>query len=238
MNMVPYHEIDKPEYLVIQFPSYPNVLMIEHYCSDFDCDCHEVLLTFTQLNESRRPSLELVQIRMDYIENRILETIPKAQGVNADEIVETFHRYFHQFQSHIKGHHQKVKQHISDFQGKKLPPQVMELIRGDNCVPYQKIFGPTSRITFNYNSQNYILEDQYCMKPTCTCDEVVLVVYKEKAMLFFVYRLSFKDRSVELVKMSQNPDYEAIVNYLSTHEMDTFKSRYERMKKVGERFLS
>ena len=218
MNMVAYHEIDKPEYLVIQFPNYQNVLMVEHYCSDLDCDCHEVLLTFTQLNEQRKPSLELVQIRMDFMEHKILEIIPKAPGINADEIVDTFHRYFHQFKDHINRHHQTVKKHFTDFLGKKLPPQVMELIRGDNCVPYQKIFGISSHIMFNFNGQNYRLEDQYCMKPTCTCNEVVLVVYRENGMMSdFVCRLGF-DGSIELLKISQNPDYEDILQYLMSQK--------------------
>ena len=239
MQMMPYHEVDKPEYLVIQFPSYKNVLMVEHYCSKPGCDCNEVLLTFSQLNEARKPHLELVQIRMDIEEGTLLDMLPNTQGINADEIVETFLNHFRQFQPHLRRHQEKVKQYVETTQGKKLPPQVMELIQGDNCVPYHKIFGNNEWITLTYNDQNYIIEDQYCMKPTCDCDEVVLVVFKENAVLSdFVCRLSFLDQSYELLKVGSNPDYESIITIFAEKQLDAFKSRYQRMKDVGKKFLA
>jgi hypothetical protein len=235
--MIPLHHIGKPNYLVIQFNLYKNILMLENYCSDPDCHCDEVLLNFAQLDEKHKITNNLLNLRVDLKSGRIIEKTILEPAVDADSIIFEFNQHFSQFKSHLNENNQKVKNYFSAYHGQQLPQEIVDLVNGGNCVDYQKIFGNINQISFNYLNETYLIEDQYCMNPTCLCDEVVMVVYKPNAVLSEVlFRLDLSDDSYEILKYN-NKDHIAIIHHIIENKKSILESRYHRVKAVGNQFL-
>ena len=239
MNMIPLHQIGRPNYLVIQFKSYKNILMVENYCSDPDCSCGEVILNFAQLNEEQKITNNLLDIRIDLNTGNILETMIIEPALDADEILYEFHTHFYQFKSHLNENHQKVKAYFSTYQEETLPEDIIELIHGNNCVNYRKIFGDVNKIIIQHKDNEYLIEDQYCMKPSCLCDEVILIVYNPETQLSdFVFRLDLKTNQYELLKYNSNNDHDQIIKSIINQKKRVLQERYKRMKEVGQLFLT
>ncbi|ERJ13231.1 hypothetical protein [Haloplasma contractile] len=239
MNMVPFHHIDKPNYLVIQFKDYKNILMLENYCSDPDCNCNEVLLNFAQLNEENKITNNLLNLKIDLKSGQVLDKTVVDPSVNAGAIIGEFNQHFYQFSDHLNENNEKVKHYFSTYQDITLPDDVTSLITGNNCVDYQKLFGKINQIIIDYNDESYLIEDQYCMKPTCLCNEVILVVYKPNAQRSeFIFRLDITTNKYEILKYNSDDDHNELINYIIENKIPVLKARYERMKELGEKFLS
>lgn len=239
MNMIPFHHIEKPNYLVIQFGSYRNILMLENYCSDPDCDCDEALLNFIQLTEDHKILNNLINIKVNLNTGEIIDHTVLEPSINTEEIMTKFQQHFYQFKDHLNENNQKVKMYYSTFHDQQLPGDVIQLINGNNCVNYQKLFGDINQMTIDYLDENYLIEDQYCMKPSCLCDEVILVVYKPNASISeLIFRLDLKNNNYEVLKINTNKDHVRLIKWITEQKLSILQARYNRMKEVGKQFLA
>jgi hypothetical protein len=237
MNMIPLHHIGKPNYLVIQFNQYKNILMLENYCSDPDCNCDEVLINFAQLDEKHKITNNLLNLRVELDTGRILEKTILEPAIDADSIIFEFNQHFQQFKAHLNDNNQRVKAYFSSYHGTQLPQEIVDLVNGGNCVDYQKIFGNINQLSFNLNDETYIIEDQYCMNPTCLCDEVIIIIYKPNSVLSeVVLRLDLSDDSYDVLKFN-NKDHIDLINHVIKDKKSVLESRYHRVKAVGNKFL-
>src|SRR5690554_740790 len=172
--MIPLHNIQKTKYLVIQFQSCKDIIMIENYCSDPDCFCNEVLLNFMQLNEDRKVQNSILNLKVNIKNGKILEKKVLDSNKNSDEIIKEFSQHFYQFKRHLNENNKKVKKYFSEYHADHLPPSVLKLVKENNCVSYREIFGTNNIINFNYLDEDFIIEDQYCLNPTCECNEIII----------------------------------------------------------------
>lgn len=126
---------------------------------------------------------------------------------------------------------------------KQLKP--IEVTNG-STFRYRDVFGSHEK-DFTINKGNeikYFVYDQYCMNPSCDCDEVILEfeVNTNKDRSEFAIRLSFKKEMYLILDMYKisNTEIDEIVKSLlkdSDEVMGYFKERYQDMKKKGMEIL-
>ncbi|WP_096200235.1 hypothetical protein [Bacillus sp. FJAT-45350] len=119
-------------------------------------------------------------------------------------------------------------------------------VTNGSTIKYSDVFGNLGK-DFTINKGNevaFFVYDQYCMNPSCDCDEVILefVENKNNERSEFAIRLSF-DKKMYLIIDSykiSNTEVDQIVKGLlkdSNEVMNFFKNRYQDMKKKGMEVL-
>lgn len=122
----------------------------------------------------------------------------------------------------------------------------------DVDIPYTEIFGDeeNENFTFEYDGDRYMVLDQYCMDPKCSCNDVTLVfltISKDEWMdimtgeVQFVISLSLKNSKYEVVqKRKCLNELNEITRYFlkaRTNILPVLKQRYKEMKKEGRSIL-
>jgi len=93
------------------------------------------------------------------------------------------------------------------------------------------------------NDIKYIMYDQYCMNPSCKCDDVILIFTEsENNDSEFAIRLSLKRKRYEILDIygiSKRQVDEIVKGSLkdSAEAMELLKKRYKEMKEAGKAVL-
>lgn len=93
------------------------------------------------------------------------------------------------------------------------------------------------------NDIKYNIYDQYCMNPSCNCDDVILIFTETKNNdSEFAIRLSLKKKRYEILDIygiSRRQADEVVKDSLenSDEAMELLKKRYKEMKETGKSVL-
>lgn len=119
-----------------------------------------------------------------------------------------------------------------------------DILSGDT-FSYYKIFGDRKGLVLKteVNDKNYYIYDQYCMNPSCNCDDVILIYTESKNKdSEFAIRLSLKKKKYEILDIygiSRRQVDELVKDSLedSGEAIDLLKKRYKEMKEAGKAVL-
>jgi len=242
---------------LVRFDSYRRhpFLMSEMSCTNPECNCNEIALTFTEIDESGIPILEPITFSFNldldtWQEKRIQERSKVAQRL----VDEFFNNLTDEMKTQFKENyvsHKEIFRKTSTF---TIP---VEEIKKGTLVSYSDVFSCSGSISsggrgigysFENKGKEYYIDDLYCINPRCKCESVHLVflTYDEKEKYIFdlfLGILSFK-KGIEIdEENSVCTKKEALEIFKAwtkseTGYMDSLKSRYKKMKDIGQRILN
>ncbi len=257
-----YGEGDEDEYdkehgfPLVRFDSHRNpFLMSEMSCTNPDCNCNEIGLSFTEIDESGTPILDKIifSFHLDletWQEKRIQERSKVSQRL----VDEFLNNLTDEMKTYFKENYARHKERLRKASTFTMP---VEEIKNGTLVSYSDVFGDTASIgsggrgigySFEDKGKEYYIDDLYCINPRCKCESVHLVflTYDEKEEYIFdlfLGILSFK-KGIEIdEENSVCTKKEAIKIFKAWTKsepgvMDSLKRRYKKMKDIGQRILS
>ena len=251
MEMLPYIEIAKRKEdikpLVLKFDSFEKpALLVDFYCTNPLCGCTDLLLQFNELSDDEITG-ELFSIRLNTITWEITDRYIKRRNVECKEIIDEF---MSGLDSSIKG---TLLSHIKEAKGygRQNPLEAIDvsMIEDGNCVPYADVFGDedVNKLVFEYKGVNYLVDDHYCMRPDCLCNEAVLAFFdilseRKVQEAKFAIRLGLNDLKYEIEhrNVSRKELNEIVQYFLNTKkdEIMILKNRYQKMKGLGKKLLN
>lgn len=238
---------DAGKYSLVKFDNYDSIVVInESYCRNPGCICTNFLLTFTAIDEQGDPRETLFSIRLDVDTWEIKEKNIESKVINAEEMIKEFMDSLDdELKTKYKYHFCKSKEHNEKSYLNYISRDIVDAMLRGETISYSEIYGPrdTEKLFINFNEQDkYYVVDQYCMRPECLCDEVILSFYhvgaeKEVKEPAFVISLEISNLNYEIVINSCGRDeVENIVTYAlhDKSEMpELLKKRYVKMKTAG-----
>jgi len=243
---------DKKDVPLVRFDSHKRpFLMLTTYCDNPECDCSDVTLSFTEIDEPGCPPISkpiYFSLRLD-VRTWQEKRIPGRSKVIQRLVDEFIDNLTDEIKIRFKEHYDLKKENALNASKFKMP--IDEINKGA-LVSYSDVFGKTGSVLsggngfgfgFEYEGGNYIIVDLYCINPRCKCKSIHLVFMdcnKEKSVLsdLFTGILSFKNA----FKIENNPgctkkEAKNIFKYWKAGDpgaIDILKNRYKRMKKIGQ----
>ncbi len=239
---------------LVRFESHKNpFLMIEQYCDNPECDCCEVGLEFSEIDESDAPLVNRIQFYF-YLN---LETWKENRKVKRSEICQRLvDEFVNNLTDEIKRKFKVDYEHIKKKTARaaKFDMPLDEIKKGI-LVPYSEVFGDSGSVLsggsgysfdFEYQKEKYYVDDMYCLDPACNCKTAHLVFLKydkrtEVTSDIFTAKFDFgkgleveenlsikKGDAIKIFDKWMESDNEAI---------DILKSRYRELKEIGKDLL-
>ncbi len=235
--LIPYHEIkkDNQEGYVLNLSCIEDkVVFFERYCTTPECNCREVTLDFITLKN--KEALCHFAIHLDTL--KIRDKTQLSKKFNLDDFINEFIKNFESIKPIFEKHYQEAKLYGKTNNSFELPVDyIYELMVEGNTVPYSVCYQdiPTSQKLLNY-----VIEDYYCMNPSCKCYDVTLLFFKGKKKKFAL-TWSLKNNTYKIIDKTCSHDViELATNYLLNDKkglIDLYRERYYDMKEIGKKIL-
>jgi hypothetical protein len=239
-------EHDKNDVIKGIFTCHKNpFLVFESYCDDPECACNEVILEFVETSPQLEPitdamgfaiKLSLKDWQFEILDNR---------HAPQEKVKAILSEFQNDLAPQFKERFQKRYQRVKDFAKRALKFNLSEdeILSGAMCG-YWEVFGDSQNVfsfEFEHENQKYLILDQYCLNPTCDCQNISIIftAYDEKKGaaddvfgIFLDLKMKYKIEFSEIPKkklrqmvaawLQNQPDIPEIIAY-----------RYKKMKEVG-----
>lgn len=236
---------------LVRFESHKNpFLMLEQYCNNPGCDCCEVGLEFSEIDESGAPLLNRIQFYFHlnlktWKENREVKRSELCQRL-VDEFINNL---TDEIKSKFKRDYEHIKKKASRAAKFDMP---LDEIKKGILIPYSEVFGDSGSMLsggsgcgfdFEYQKEKYYVDDMYCLDPACKCNTAHLVFLKydketDVTSDLFTAKFDFK-RGFEVEENPTIKHGDAIKIFNKWIESDDeaieiLKSRYRELKEIGK----
>ena len=224
-----------------------NYEVVETYCADPDCPCNCVYLEFYDKSEEPAKIAFEAELSLETWTALRDPDLNAAEQVAAEEFVEWLSD-------------ERKRHFISKYEeGKILTEARIEELKEtvpldpSGMIPYSQVFAKEGSILdegggvgfdFIADSVIYGIEDVYCLNPKCECNNVLVAIFvrKEESNEFqhvceiLVDLDTGKTRIEELLSGSRKQAREISRDWINSDPelLTTLKSRYQRMKRIGE----
>ena len=242
---------------VVSFSSHSNPFFVRKlYCSNPDCTKDDIFLTFVEKNIGAKISVAPLafSICFDLAEGKELNP-PKRPGI-INRLVQEF------IDSLPEGIRTKWLKEILDV--KKDLKRIAEYrlnrqdVREGVLVSYTDIIadkgsvlrgGRSVSFRFEYEGQDYLVEDMYCPNPECECNETWLIFFEliqesdSPATIVdrFMAKMSFdgKMKITERYQIGKRDAKTIMQEWESRYPdvIDSLKDRYQQIKEIGKQSL-
>ena len=239
------------KYSLVKFDNYESTVVInESYCRNPSCICTNFSLTFTAIDEQGNPRETLFSIRLDVDTWEIKDKDIKNKAINSEEMIKEFMDSLDdKLKTKYRYHFCKSKEHSGKNYLNYISRDIVDAALRGETISYSEIYGPrdTEKLFINFNEQDkYYVVDQYCMRPECLCNEVILCFYhvgaeKEAKEPAFVISLGISNLNYEITTNNHRRDeVESIVKYVLQNKyeiLELLKKRYAEMKTAGREVI-
>lgn len=256
MSMEPYYtfigknNIDPDRgFHSFSFDWYSDPLVaVEYYCSNPECDCRDVLLTIERVSNGK--TIPMAQITVDTVDWQVkkldvedkkrLDESKLRQDFGTD-ILETWKDYI---QDHLRRVMDIKQNRLSEARSKV----DASLVQSGAGVGYVEVFGEwepgKDPLSFEYGNRHFLVDEQYCMDPSCDCREGILtfieIVLGAPVMKFVIqYYTKGQQYGILENRSTRNELGELVTAFESAKPMarKIVARHYEDMKKEGKRIL-
>jgi hypothetical protein len=247
---------EKKGFPLVRFDSYRHpFLMTEMSCTNPECNCNEIGLSFTEIDQSGIPILDRITFSFyldlkTWQENRY----PGRSKVSQRFVDEFINNLTDEMKTRFKKNYAIHKESARKASTFTMP---VEEIKNGTLVSYTDVFGSTDSVSsggrgigysFENKGKEYFIDDLYCINPRCKCESVHLVflTYDEKIECItdlFVGSLSFK-KGIEIDEENTFCTRKEAIKIFKDWKksdpkgMDLLKNRYKEMKDIGQRILT
>src|SRR5574341_137221 len=239
---------------LVRFESHKKpFLMIEQYCSNPECDCNDVGLEFSEIDETGAPLVNRIQLYF-YLDLKTWEEERKAKRSEiAQRLVDEFiDNLTDEIKSKFKKSYKNIKEKA--WRAAKFEIPLDEFKKG-RLVSYAEVFGNSGNVLsesreygyyFEYENEKYYIDDLYCIDPACKCKASNLVFLKHDKETdvvsdLFIARLDFdKGLEIEDNHTIKEEDARKIFNEWLEKDpeaIDILKSRYRELKEIGKKLV-
>jgi hypothetical protein len=220
-------------------------LVLESYCDDPECECNTVILTFVETSPQFEPipgamefaiGLSLQDWQFEILDN------PQASPELVGAILKEFR---HDLTAPLKERLQKRHQTVRAFARRALKFELSddEILSGA-MRGYWEVFDESGRVfsfEFAHEDRRYWILDQYCLNPTCDCQNVSLAFAtpdesgksaKDVFAIFVDLKMKYQ---IEFSTIPKKKLRQIVAAWLQ-HQPDvreTIAYRYKKMKEVG-----
>ena len=250
MAKKPYHELTKDKenlmpFIVIFEHFESPVLIVDYYCVDPLCMCNNVLLVFYEVDKENIGEVmgELFSFYLDLGTWKIFQEEIINKKIEHKAMIDEFLQslddsYKERFLSRSQEAKKYAKENVLDT----IDPSI---VSDGRCALYSEIFdvGDMAWFTFEYNNTKFLIADQYCMNPSCKCNEVILTFIKfeqdkEELDMEFAIKLFFVGLRFDILesKCARSEALEIASSFVYKEKeyiKTTFKDRYKKMKEVA-----
>jgi hypothetical protein len=227
------------------------------YCRNPGCRCHEVQLTFTQIDhpEGHRSPGQSFRIRVDLDTWQECDP-PRREPQLKSWVQEFLAEYPDARKAEFRAHYEAGKQVAQRIAEYALDSQAVltgelvsytEILTGEGALSSG---GRSYSHCFIHQGREYFVEDLYCPNPSCDCQELH-VQFWERArsatgkdviiVSSFLGKVTFGGR-LEIDRTGKRKRGESL-SILSAwwqeheHDLDMFQQRYRSVKKIGQRSI-
>jgi len=249
VSMKPYYEfakVGRGRVDGIELPDGRAFLMVDYYCTEPGCTCQDVQIEiFAESRQEQFPKEMLASFRMDTVTGDLTDVqADDEQGQGATFVEEFKNGLTPKLQRMFQGRLREAKLHGRET---ALSLENLRYVPGE-CVSYAEIYPTvaTSSETFDYMGKQYVVDDQYCIDPSCGCNETILTYvelqdYTNESNRFAI-RLSLQNAQylVESYANGTDDEVRAIHRAYMKHvhkDLETFRRRYAKMKEFGSRHV-
>ncbi len=227
-------------------------LLLKQSCNNPECDCNEISLEFSELDETGASLANKIQFyfRLNletWKENRKPERSELCQGL-VDEFINGI---TDELKSEYKKYYESIKEKAKLAAKFDVP---LNNIKKGRLVSYSQIFGNSGSISSGGNACGFIFEDKndeyyiddlYCIDPQCNCETAQLFFLrpdKENKAVFnsFIVKLDFNKG----IKIDENtiPEKDARRIFEKWLKSDPYligalKYRYAEVKDIGKNLV-
>ena len=255
-NVVHYSSIlkegegPKQDNIVVEFSCFNSKFLVkDQYCFNPGCDCTNVLLTFIELSGDGIPLNDWFSIKLDIFTWEVKEKKLFNKMINIHEMIDEFLKNIEEHKGKIHAHFIMAKQYGGEHYLDYVPESMVKVIQKGETVLYSKIFGSKDieKFSFEFNeTEKYIIDDQYCANPKCSCNEAILAFYRDVTSKGpqkpeFAISVNLKNQKYKIDYKQCDVDKIAdIMKYLQRNKPETLsilKSRYLEMKNAGKEIM-
>lgn len=252
LSMEPYYEfaeVARGKVDGIQLPDDRLCLMVDLYCTEPECTCQDVQIELfaKPSDEQFTNEKQLASFRMDTVTGDVIDVqLHDEQGQGAAFVEEFKHGMTPKILTMFQGRLREAKEH-----GRKNHVPSLENLRyvTGECVGYAEIYpsATAESETFVYLGKEYFVDDQYCIDPSCHCNEALLTYVELEDSTNetnrFVIRLSLQNAnySVETYGNATDDEVRDIHRAYMKHthkDLSLFRRHYAKMKEFGSRNLA
>jgi hypothetical protein len=257
MAMVRYHDItDNPKdtgvYKVKGDQYNMEMYAVEHFCTQPQCHCDEVMLEFFNVSKDDQPKSPIFSFFLSLsdwgISNLEINFAANLQKTVVNKDAKSFiNELSADHKLLMQNHYKKAKgQNTTSV----IPTVDSALITIGYNVGHVEAFGDQHKsLDFTYQNTTYLVDDQYCMNPDCDCNNVSFSFVQlpshnpENTMpTSFAFSYSLKTDRFEMKQGSlSNPKIADVIHSFMENDQQiirTCKKRYRDMKEEGKRILS
>jgi hypothetical protein len=241
---------------LVRFDSHRNPFLVtEMSCSNPECNCNEIALSFTEIDEMGIPIVDPITFSFHLdLETWQEKRIKRRSKVSQRLVDEFINNLTDEMKTRYKKNYAKHKERLRKAAKFTMP---VKEIKNGTLVSYADVFGNTGSISsggsgigykFESKGKEYFIDDLYCINPRCKCESVRLIFLthdekKEFLIDFFTGILSFANGFEIDEENTLCTTKEAIKIFEGWKKsdpevMDSLKSRYKKMKDIGQRILS
>jgi hypothetical protein len=242
---------------VVRFSSHPRPFVVrDTYCSNPDCDCNAVQLTFTEVNTSTDASIAPLSFMIHVELDTWLELKPSRLPQSVAGLVREFLAECPASRrAEFKASYEEQKRDARRIAEYRL--NAREVLAGE-LVSYISIQtderplsagGNAYAFELRWQGRRFLVEDRYCANPGCDCQSVTLEFFEvvtqadgqNRIYQRFLGRVMFEGRLIVDRRM-QFPlaDATAVLTAWREEygdELKLFERRYEEVKEIGQRSL-
>ncbi len=245
---------------IVRFSSHPRHFVIEEtYCDNPDCSCNEVSLSFTEIDSPNEPGSKPLsfRIRVDldtWQERERPRRQPRVEGC----VQEFLSQFPESRKADCRTRYKEGKQDAKRIAEYVIDPREVlagELVSFTDVVTGLQALSSGGRSythRFSHDGREYLVEDRYCVNPTCDCKAIHLQFWervlsadadKDQVTIStsFLGRVSFTgELDIEPTGRRQGTEASRILSgWWQEHqyEMDMYQGRYQRLKEIGQRSI-
>lgn len=254
-SMQPYYSFTKKpqgkqNLLMIELPDAKPVALVDYYCTNPGCDCKDVLLELCDFTPSQKfdntvEEASLKRLASFYVNTQDW-TLHGMEMLVKNRPIEPYLRDFSKSLTKdarvlLRRRLQEAKAYARDG-APNLPALAYQ---PGQCVPFVEIYPEhtPNQFQFQHMGTQYLVDDQYCIDPACTCNEAVLtyvsLTHDDGVNSHrFVLRLSLATGTytVEQANGYSTEEMRQIHNAYMAHihrNLGLFRRRYAKMKAYG-----
>jgi len=243
--------------IVVRFSSHSRPFLVrDSYCSNPDCDCNAVQLTFTEVNASTDASTAPLSFRIHVELDTWLELKPSRRPESvAGWIREFLAECPASRRAEFKASYQEEKRDARRIAEYRL--NAHEVLDGE-LVSYISIQTDERPLSAGGNAyafelrcqgRHFLVEDRYCANPSCDCQSVNLEFFevvtkadgRNRIYQRFLGRVTFEGQLIVERRMKfPLADAKAVLAAWREEygdELKMFEGRYKVVKEIGQRSL-
>ncbi len=138
-------------------------------CEDPTCDCNEVVLLILRQEGNNDPYTPIYMSLVDRHHYARAGDLPEAERAMADLLVEHMSDADWQLLETIYGHAKFLATQAASLADPNAEFPIKEIENGSLMIRFSNIFTKASPLILDIDGTNYQLDDQYCLKSDCDC---------------------------------------------------------------------